>query len=150
MSCVGGPGLLVAYCSRFDVRINSRNRVYFISCCTGTRLLTCRLQPSSPHTGPDLFLSLCVCVCVCRSLPAGNHHDVCGDAAVWDGPACPALPGALHPDHRRCGGWLQERDEAVLDRNHLRGESVKASPVCFYTGVAGCFAVSFTDPTVLS
>ncbi|XP_003969610.1 signal peptide peptidase-like 2A isoform X1 [Takifugu rubripes] len=27
------PGLLVAYCSRFDVRINSRNKVYFISSC---------------------------------------------------------------------------------------------------------------------
>lgn len=27
------PGLLVAYCSRFDVLINSRKRVYFISCC---------------------------------------------------------------------------------------------------------------------
>lgn len=41
VSCVGAPGLLVAYCSRFDVRVNSRNKVYFISCCTGTRLLTC-------------------------------------------------------------------------------------------------------------
>ncbi|XP_043998015.1 signal peptide peptidase-like 2A [Gambusia affinis] len=27
------PGLLVAYCSRFDVWINSRKKVYFISCC---------------------------------------------------------------------------------------------------------------------
>ncbi|XP_035538020.1 signal peptide peptidase-like 2A [Morone saxatilis] len=27
------PGLLVAYCSRFDVWINSRRKVYFISCC---------------------------------------------------------------------------------------------------------------------
>lgn len=36
-------GLLVAYCSRFDVRINSRNKVYFISCCIGTSLLTCNL-----------------------------------------------------------------------------------------------------------
>uniref|UniRef100_A0A3B4AB62 PA domain-containing protein n=1 Tax=Periophthalmus magnuspinnatus TaxID=409849 RepID=A0A3B4AB62_9GOBI len=28
------PGLLVAYCSRFDVWVNSRWKVYFISCCT--------------------------------------------------------------------------------------------------------------------
>lgn len=28
------PGLLVAYCSRFDVWVNSRGKVYFISCCT--------------------------------------------------------------------------------------------------------------------
>lgn len=27
------PGLLVAYCSRFDVWINSRKKIYFISCC---------------------------------------------------------------------------------------------------------------------
>ncbi|KAM4597403.1 signal peptide peptidase-like 2A isoform 1-T1 [Fundulus diaphanus] len=27
------PGLLVAYCSRFDVWINSRRKVYFICCC---------------------------------------------------------------------------------------------------------------------
>lgn len=27
------PGLLVAYCSRFDVWVNSRKRIYFISCC---------------------------------------------------------------------------------------------------------------------
>ncbi|XP_030582029.1 signal peptide peptidase-like 2A isoform X2 [Archocentrus centrarchus] len=27
------PGLLVAYCSRFDVWINSKRKVYFISCC---------------------------------------------------------------------------------------------------------------------
>ncbi|XP_038123659.1 signal peptide peptidase-like 2A isoform X2 [Cyprinodon tularosa] len=27
------PGLLVAYCSRFDVWINSRRKIYFISCC---------------------------------------------------------------------------------------------------------------------
>lgn len=32
-------GLLVAYCSRFDVQINSRNKVYFISCCIGTSAL---------------------------------------------------------------------------------------------------------------
>uniref|UniRef100_H3CXZ3 PA domain-containing protein n=1 Tax=Tetraodon nigroviridis TaxID=99883 RepID=H3CXZ3_TETNG len=28
------PGLLVAYCSRFDVRVNSRKKVYFLCCCT--------------------------------------------------------------------------------------------------------------------
>ncbi|KAK7913634.1 hypothetical protein WMY93_013845 [Mugilogobius chulae] len=28
------PGLLIAYCSRFDVLVNSRWKVYFISCCT--------------------------------------------------------------------------------------------------------------------
>ncbi|XP_041644875.1 signal peptide peptidase-like 2A isoform X2 [Cheilinus undulatus] len=28
------PGLLVAYCSRFDVWINSRRKIYFLSCCT--------------------------------------------------------------------------------------------------------------------
>ncbi|XP_029000997.1 signal peptide peptidase-like 2A isoform X2 [Betta splendens] len=27
------PGLLVAYCSRFDVWINSRRKIYFVSCC---------------------------------------------------------------------------------------------------------------------
>ncbi|TMS13585.1 hypothetical protein E3U43_018660 [Larimichthys crocea] len=27
------PGLLVAYCSRFDVLVNSRKKVYFASCC---------------------------------------------------------------------------------------------------------------------
>uniref|UniRef100_A0A3Q4A8D6 PA domain-containing protein n=1 Tax=Mola mola TaxID=94237 RepID=A0A3Q4A8D6_MOLML len=27
------PGLLVAYCSRFDVWINSRKKIYFVSCC---------------------------------------------------------------------------------------------------------------------
>lgn len=29
-------GLLVAYCSRFDVWINSRRKIYFVSCCIGT------------------------------------------------------------------------------------------------------------------
>ncbi|KAM9860496.1 signal peptide peptidase-like 2A isoform 2-T2 [Aulostomus maculatus] len=28
------PGLLVAYCSRFDVWVNSRRKIYFLSCCT--------------------------------------------------------------------------------------------------------------------
>ncbi|XP_076011708.1 signal peptide peptidase-like 2A isoform X2 [Genypterus blacodes] len=28
------PGLLVSYCSRFDVWINSRKKIYFLSCCT--------------------------------------------------------------------------------------------------------------------
>lgn len=28
------PGLLIAYCSRFDVWVNSRCKVYFLSCCT--------------------------------------------------------------------------------------------------------------------
>lgn len=28
------PGLLVAYCSRFDVWINSSKKIYFVSCCT--------------------------------------------------------------------------------------------------------------------
>ncbi|GAA6217724.1 signal peptide peptidase-like 2A isoform X1 [Lates japonicus] len=27
------PGLLVAYCSRFDVWVNSRKKIYFVSCC---------------------------------------------------------------------------------------------------------------------
>ncbi|XP_013865884.1 signal peptide peptidase-like 2A isoform X2 [Austrofundulus limnaeus] len=27
------PGLLVAYCSRFDVWVNSRKKIYFLSCC---------------------------------------------------------------------------------------------------------------------
>lgn len=29
-------GLLVAYCSRFDVWVNSRKKIYFLSCCIGT------------------------------------------------------------------------------------------------------------------
>lgn len=53
------------------------------------------------------------------SLSSGNPPDLRCDAAVWDGPACLALPGALHPGHRRSGGGLQERDEALLDRKLL-------------------------------
>uniref|UniRef100_A0AAQ4R7H6 PA domain-containing protein n=1 Tax=Gasterosteus aculeatus aculeatus TaxID=481459 RepID=A0AAQ4R7H6_GASAC len=32
------PGLMVAYCSRFDVWVNSSKKIYFISCCIGTQL----------------------------------------------------------------------------------------------------------------
>lgn len=32
----GPTGLLVSYCSRFDVWINSRRKIYFVSCCIGT------------------------------------------------------------------------------------------------------------------
>lgn len=34
--CHGPTGLLVAYCSRFDVWVNSRKKIYFVSCCIGT------------------------------------------------------------------------------------------------------------------
>lgn len=53
------------------------------------------------------------------SLSAGNDNDICCDAAVRDGPTCPTLPGAIHPDNLRRGGWVQGRDEAVLGRNNL-------------------------------
>ncbi|XP_047437014.1 signal peptide peptidase-like 2A isoform X1 [Mugil cephalus] len=34
------PGLLVAYCSRFDVWVNSPKRIYFVSSCIGTSSLS--------------------------------------------------------------------------------------------------------------
>ena len=33
----GPAGLLVAYCSRFDVWTNSPKKIYFVSCCVGKR-----------------------------------------------------------------------------------------------------------------
>lgn len=68
--------------------------------------------------------SLCFSVCMCLSLilyslSTGIDSDVCCDAAVRDGPACPAIPGALHPDNLCCCSWVQKRDEAVLGGNHL-------------------------------
>lgn len=59
------------------------------------------------------------------SLSAGDGHDLCSDAAVGDGAACAALPGAFHVGDLRRGGLAQRRDETVLDRNELRGERNK-------------------------
>lgn len=66
----------------------------------------------------SMFVSINPC-----SLCAGLNRDVRCDAAVRDGPACLTLPGALHPDNLCCGGWVQERDEAVLGRYHLWGKT---------------------------
>lgn len=56
------------------------------------------------------------------SLSPGTGVDLCSDAAVGDGPARPALPGAFHLDNLRRGCGLQGGDEAVLDGNNIRGE----------------------------
>lgn len=56
------------------------------------------------------------------SLCFGVAGDVCRDAAVRDGPTRLTLLGSLHSHHLCRGGREQARDEAVLDRNPVRGE----------------------------
>ncbi|KAI9545205.1 hypothetical protein NQZ68_038518 [Dissostichus eleginoides] len=69
------PGLLVAYCSRFDVWINSRRKVYFVSCCIAyflgmiltfaVMLLSGMGQPALLYLVPFTLIT-CAVVAACR------------------------------------------------------------------------------------
>ncbi|KAF3832396.1 hypothetical protein F7725_026061 [Dissostichus mawsoni] len=68
-------GLLVAYCSRFDVWINSRRKVYFVSCCIAyflgmiltfaVMLLSGMGQPALLYLVPFTLIT-CAVVAACR------------------------------------------------------------------------------------
>ncbi|XP_063737697.1 signal peptide peptidase-like 2A isoform X2 [Eleginops maclovinus] len=69
------PGLLVAYCSRFDVWINSSRKVYFVSCCIAyllgmiltfaVMLLSGMGQPALLYLVPFTLIT-CAVVAACR------------------------------------------------------------------------------------
>lgn len=57
--------------------------------------------------------------------PSVRHRpprDLRGLGADADGPARPALPGALHPPHQLRGGSLEKGARHVLDGQRLCGE----------------------------
>ncbi|XP_056269452.1 signal peptide peptidase-like 2A isoform X2 [Pseudoliparis swirei] len=69
------PGLLVAYCSRFDVWINSSKKIYFLCCCTAyllgmavtfaVMLLSGAGQPALLYLVPFTLIT-CAVVAACR------------------------------------------------------------------------------------
>uniref|UniRef100_A0A3Q3KD03 PA domain-containing protein n=1 Tax=Monopterus albus TaxID=43700 RepID=A0A3Q3KD03_MONAL len=96
------PGLLVAYCSRFDVLINSRKKIYFISCCIAyllgmivtfaVMLLSGMGQPALLYLVPfTLITSAVVAACrrEMRRFWAGTTYE------VVDSSREPLLPGVL-------------------------------------------------------
>lgn len=118
--CPFNIGLLVAYCSRFDAWVNSRWKIYFLSCCTG-KWHVCIVILYLKYIIKKLIMFYLWKLVYC-SLSAGNDHYIRCHAAVRDGTACSTLPGAFHSDNLCCGGRVQRRDEKVLDRNILWGE----------------------------
>ncbi|CAG5852997.1 unnamed protein product [Menidia menidia] len=83
------PGLLVAYCSRFDVWVNSSKKIYFLSCCTAyllgmiltfaVMLLSGMGQPALLYLVPFTLITSAV-VAACRGemryFWAGNTCEV--------------------------------------------------------------------------
>uniref|UniRef100_A0A665UP49 PA domain-containing protein n=1 Tax=Echeneis naucrates TaxID=173247 RepID=A0A665UP49_ECHNA len=98
------PGLLVAYCSRFDVWINSSKKIYFVSCCIAyllgmiltfaVMLLSGMGQPALLYLVPFTLITSTV-VAACRGelkqFWAGTTYE------VLDSSREPLLPGVL-PD----------------------------------------------------
>ncbi|TNN44128.1 Signal peptide peptidase-like 2A [Liparis tanakae] len=97
------PGLLVAYCSRFDVWINSSKKVYFLCCCTAylvgmvvtfaVMLLSGAGQPALLYLVPFTLIT-CAVVAACRGemkqFWAGTTYEVRGP--VLDSSREPLLP----------------------------------------------------------
>uniref|UniRef100_A0A669BTP6 Signal peptide peptidase like 2A n=1 Tax=Oreochromis niloticus TaxID=8128 RepID=A0A669BTP6_ORENI len=90
------PGLLVAYCSRFDVWIKSKRKVYFISCCIAyflgmiltfiVMLLSGMGQPALLYLVPFTVITSAV-VAGCRGemkqFWAGTTYQVRGGEGCW-------------------------------------------------------------------
>uniref|UniRef100_H3DBQ9 Signal peptide peptidase-like 2 n=1 Tax=Tetraodon nigroviridis TaxID=99883 RepID=H3DBQ9_TETNG len=89
------PGLLVVYCHRFDILIQS-SRIYFVAC---TRV------SSSPPT-PTLW---------CHAYGVGLLVTFVCSGRDADGPARLALPGALHAAHQPGRGAVPQGVAPVLD-----------------------------------
>ncbi|KAM3625657.1 uncharacterized protein V6R79_015561 [Siganus canaliculatus] len=96
------PGLLVAYCSRFDVWINSRKKIYFLSCCIAyllgmivtfaVMLLSGMGQPALLYLVPFTLITSAVlagCRGEMRQFWAGTTYE------VLDSSREPLLPGVL-------------------------------------------------------
>ncbi|XP_015253046.1 PREDICTED: signal peptide peptidase-like 2A isoform X3 [Cyprinodon variegatus] len=93
------PGLLVAYCSRFDVWINSRRKIYFISCCIAyllgmvltfaVMLLSGMGQPALLYLVPFTLITSAV-VAGCRG--EMKHFWTGTTYEVLDSPREPLLP----------------------------------------------------------
>uniref|UniRef100_A0A8C4I4B7 PA domain-containing protein n=1 Tax=Dicentrarchus labrax TaxID=13489 RepID=A0A8C4I4B7_DICLA len=90
------PGLLVAYCSRFDVWINSRRKVYFISCCIAyllgmimtfaVMLLSGMGQPALLYLVPFTLITSAVvagCRGEMRQFWAGTNYEVRGPEKIF-------------------------------------------------------------------
>uniref|UniRef100_A0A671WW63 PA domain-containing protein n=1 Tax=Sparus aurata TaxID=8175 RepID=A0A671WW63_SPAAU len=91
------PGLLVAYCSRFDVWINSRKKIYFVSCCIAyllgmimtfaVMLLSGMGQPALLYLVPFTLITSAVvagCRGEMRQFWAGTTYEVRGASKpVW-------------------------------------------------------------------
>ncbi|XP_062276681.1 signal peptide peptidase-like 2A isoform X1 [Scomber scombrus] len=96
------PGLLVAYCSRFDVWVNSSKKIYFLSCCIAyllgmittfaVMLLSGMGQPALLYLVPFTLITSAV-VAGCRGemkqFWAGTTYE------VLDSSREPLLPGLL-------------------------------------------------------
>lgn len=148
MSCVA-PGLLVAYCSRFDVRVNSRKKVYFLCCCTGTRLPTCRF---TRHPLTWAFTAFCVCLAFAVAYLLGILLTFA--VMLLSGMGQPALLYLVPFTLVTSASVAAYRKEM---RQFWTGTvyEVSLTPLlsCFKTGLCSAgtpFAFSFTDPTVLS
>uniref|UniRef100_A0A3B4WMG8 Signal peptide peptidase-like 2A n=1 Tax=Seriola lalandi dorsalis TaxID=1841481 RepID=A0A3B4WMG8_SERLL len=85
------PGLLVAYCSRFDVWINSSKKIYFVSCCIAyllgmiltfvVMLLSGMGQPALLYLVPFTLITSAVvagCRGEMRQFWAGTTYEVSG------------------------------------------------------------------------
>uniref|UniRef100_A0A3B4WH36 Signal peptide peptidase-like 2A n=1 Tax=Seriola lalandi dorsalis TaxID=1841481 RepID=A0A3B4WH36_SERLL len=96
------PGLLVAYCSRFDVWINSSKKIYFVSCCIAyllgmiltfvVMLLSGMGQPALLYLVPFTLITSAVvagCRGEMRQFWAGTTYE------VLDSSREPLLPGVL-------------------------------------------------------
>ncbi|XP_054472612.1 signal peptide peptidase-like 2A isoform X1 [Anoplopoma fimbria] len=97
------PGLLVAYCSRFDVWINSRKKIYFVCCCIAyllgmivtfaVMLLSGMGQPALLYLVPFTLITSAVvagCRGEMRQFWAGTTYEVRGP--VLDSSREPLLP----------------------------------------------------------
>lgn len=94
------PGLLIAYCSRFDVWVNTRWKIYFISCCTAylmgmiltfaVMLLSGMGQPALLYLVPFTLITSAV-VAACRGEMKKFWSGTCFE--VLDSSREPLLPG---------------------------------------------------------
>ncbi|KAM9105927.1 signal peptide peptidase-like 2B isoform 3-T4 [Megaptera novaeangliae] len=138
------PGLLVAYCHRFDIQVQS-SRVYFVACTIEAykneilgHLRSSFSTPGIPdlpvaaahfvspvwRLGPRSLVSLLTpaCTLACQRPGSLRHRspgDVHGAGPHAARPARPPLPGALHARHQLRPGALAQGAGHVLDGQRL-------------------------------
>uniref|UniRef100_A0A665UPC7 PA domain-containing protein n=1 Tax=Echeneis naucrates TaxID=173247 RepID=A0A665UPC7_ECHNA len=127
------PGLLVAYCSRFDVWINSSKKIYFVSCCIAyllgmiltfaVMLLSGMGQPALLYLVPFTLITSTV-VAACRGelkqFWAGTTYEVSGPERDFQQSTLPK-PEVL------C--LLQIREDTVIFTN-MNNTFMAIIPVC--------------------